>query len=153
MGSISWASFPSWLWWNISRWDLSAFFAAGADPEDGMLWKVGGGGSCGRGACKQTNADEPSKNKAHLERKTATQRAPKASGASQRRESLWTTLSSPFSLPTLWSLKPKWATFLEGIEGRGWKKGLASSLMIRPFRSWQRVKSPFWVFLPGAPEF
>ena len=40
MGGISWASFPSCLWRNISRLDLSAFFAVGANPEDGTLWKV-----------------------------------------------------------------------------------------------------------------
>ena len=102
---------------------------------------------CGKGACIKTNANESSKIKAHLVRKTTTQHVPKTRDTSQRHERLWTTFSSPFFLSPVWRLIPKWAIFLEGIKGSGWKKGLAFFLRISPFCSWQRVKSPFWRFL------
>lgn len=70
----------------IKHFQVSAscvFFAVEANPEDGMLWKVGG--TCERGACKQ---NKPSRNTAHPERETATQQVPKASWTLQGHERL-----------------------------------------------------------------
>ena len=143
MGGISRASFRSCLWGNISRWELSAFFAGGANPEDGMLWKVLK--VVGKVPVdKQMRMNLP-KSRPIWGGKQRLNMYPK-----QHLTETWASLNnfllSLFSL-TVWRLIPKWAIFLEGIKGSGWKKGLAFSLRISPFCSWQRVKSPFWIFL------
>lgn len=132
-----------------SGWDLFVFCAMGARPGWWGAWRVGG---VVEGVPENEQCRWASTNEAHP-RGNREPRDACCRQALQGKESLGTTLSSAFSLPILWCLIPKWAIVWGEIKGSGWKKGQAFSLMISPFCSWQRVKSPFWIFLPGAPEF